>query len=97
MLVLDMILFDELFDYVLIPEDCELLLQRWLFLLSNIQFNNGCMNILHYLILIEGECDMNAGAIYEFIEGFFIKPHYEMFQKDIIQVRSLRLSFPIAV
>jgi hypothetical protein len=70
--MIDVILLNKLLNDVLIPENCKLLLKRWLFLLCNSKFNNGGMNILHHLVLIEGKSNMNAWAIDELIQGFFI-------------------------
>ncbi len=68
MFVVNVVLLDQFLDDVLVPKDRELLLYRRLLLLSYVEFNNRGMNVLHHLVLIEGESDVNAGAVDKLIE-----------------------------
>jgi hypothetical protein len=49
----DMILLYKLFNDVFVSEYSKLLLERRLFLLGDIQFNNRGMYVFHNLVLIE--------------------------------------------
>jgi len=53
MFMFDMILLYKLFNDIFVSEYSKLLLERWLLLLGDIQFNNRGMNVFHNLVLIE--------------------------------------------
>ena len=53
MFMFDMILLYKLFNDVFVSEYSKLLLERRLFLLGDIQFNNRGMYVFHNLVLIE--------------------------------------------
>ena len=68
MLMVNVILLNKFFYNVFVSKDGELLLNRRFLFLSDIQFYNGGMNVLHHFILIKGERDVYTGAIDELIE-----------------------------
>ena len=95
--VIEVILLDELFDDVFVPKNGKLLLQRRLLLLGYVELDDRSVNVLHDLVLIERECDVNAGAVYELVQRLLIQSHYEVLEKNLVLVRCLSLAVPVPI
>ena len=93
MLVLNMILFNKFFNDILIPKYRELLLKRWFLFLSNIQFNQWGVNVLHNFEQVERKGNVNVWTVYKLIQWVLKKSLNEMIQKYLIFMRCLNVPF----
>jgi len=57
--MIEMVLHDKVLNYVLVPKDGELLLKRRLLLLSDVEFKQTCVNVVHNFeeVVAEGNVD----------------------------------------
>ena len=86
-LVEHMILLDMLLNYVLIPEDSELLLVRGLLLLSDIQLDQWWVNVVQNFKHVVWEGNVEVRTADEFAYRILVKLFYEVTQENLVQVR----------
>jgi len=87
-----------LFNYFLIPEDGELLLYGWFLLPGHHKLMKACMDIADCLKQVESEREVEAGGVYEPIQGIFVHLLDEMLDEYgvVVQVLARFQELPIA-
>jgi hypothetical protein len=83
-LVVDVVLLNVLLNDVLVAEYSELLLERGLFLLCDVELDKRGMDVFHNLEKVEGEGDVDAGAVDELVQGVLIEALDEVVEEDLV-------------